>query len=192
MLVNQVTAKTNDSNTAVRSAWGASEAAGVGNACVAPPEAATLAGAGAGAAKEWTAKGLAVKAVTGYFVGLAGAAAAAGIAIGKTLVDGAAFREQQVGRFTAVLGDAGKAAITFKDSILIAEKTRFAPRAVSNTLAQLIQAVGEDNAMARETAGRLMDLVTVAQCSPITDPRRPGPMSAPMSWITVQCWQWSH
>ena len=118
-------------------------------------------GAGAAAAKEWTAKGLAVKAVTGYFVGLAGAAAAAGIAIGKTLVEGAAFREQQVGRFTAVLGDAGKAAITFKDSILIAEKTRFAPRAVSNTLAQLIQAVGEDNAMARETAGRLMDLVTV-------------------------------
>jgi len=118
-------------------------------------------GVAAGATKEWTAKGLAVKAVTGYFVGLAGAAAAAGIAIGKTLVDGAAFREQQVGRFTAVLGDAGKAAITFKDSILIAEKTRFAPRAVSNTLAQLIQAVGEDNAMARETAGRLMDIVTV-------------------------------
>lgn len=95
------------------------------------------------------------------FTALAGAAAAAGAAIGHSLVEAAAFREQQVGRFTAVLGDATRANEVFKDSILLAEKTRFAPRAISNTFAQLIQAVGDDNAMARETMGRLLDLVTV-------------------------------
>jgi len=118
-------------------------------------------GVAAGATKEWTAKGLAIKTVTGYFVALGAAAAGAGISIGKGLVEAAAFREQQVGRFTAVLGDATKAQIAFKDSILIAEKTRFSPKAVSNTFAQIIQAVGEDNSMARETVGRLVDLVSV-------------------------------
>ena len=124
----------------------------------------TVRGGGAAAqdsTRQWTAKGLAVKALTGYFVALGAAAAGAGLAIGKGLVDAAAFREQQIGRFTAILGDASQAALTFRDSILIAEKTRFAPRAVSNIMAQMIQAVGEDNAMARETAGRLFDLVTV-------------------------------
>ena len=95
------------------------------------------------------------------FTALAGAAAAAGAAIGHSLVEAAAFREQQVGRFTAVLGDATKANAAFKDSILLAEKTRFAPRAISNTFAQLMQAVGGDTAQTRETMGRLLDLVTV-------------------------------
>lgn len=118
-------------------------------------------GAAAGATKEWTAKGLAIKTVTGYFVALGAAATSAGLAIGKGLVDAAAFREQQIGRFTAVLGDATKAQIAFRDSILIAEKTRFSAKTVSNTMAQIIQAVGADNAMARETEGRLFDLVSV-------------------------------
>lgn len=118
-------------------------------------------GVAAGATKEWTAKGLALKTITGYFIGLGAAATSAGLAIGKGLVDAAAFREQQVGRFTAVLGDATKAQLAFRDSILIAEKTRFAPKAVSNVMAQIATAVGADNAQTREVMGRLFDLVTV-------------------------------
>lgn len=88
-------------------------------------------------------------------LGIAAAAGAAGVALGKSVLEGAVFRESSITRLNALLGK-GRGEAEFKDAIKIAEKTPFEPKQVVDALASLATTFRDDT-QRRELFGAVSD-----------------------------------